>query len=59
MKKDKFIFFGKILGFYYELNEDYSIKKDSLIIPAQKMIWFKNNARKAYPKTTLIFNKVG
>lgn len=59
MKKYKFVFFGKILGFYYELNENYEIKKDSKIQPAQKINWFKENAKKAYPKTKIYFNKVG
>lgn len=59
MKKHKFIFFGKIFGFYYELNEKFEKDKDSKIEPASTVVQFKRNAKKAYPETELIFNKVG
>ena len=59
MKDYKFIFFGKILGFYYELNENYEIDKNSKIQPASTINWFKQNAKKAYPGIKLYFNKVG
>lgn len=61
MKKDsKFVFFGKILGYYYELDDTNSVaKKDSLITPASTVVWFKENAKKAYKNKKVIFNKVG
>ena len=56
----KFIFFGKILGFYYELNESNSkVKENSEIIPASTIKDFKKNAKKAYPNQKIVFNKVG
>lgn len=56
----KFVFFGKILGFYYELDESNSKQLEaSKIFPASTVAEFKKNARKAYPNVKIIFNKVG
>lgn len=56
----KFVFFGKILGYYRELNEDNTTAKtDSKIYPASTVKWFKENARKAYAGQKIIFQKVG
>lgn len=56
----KFIFYGKILGFYYELDETNSkAKEKSEITPATTIKDFKKNAKKAYPQKKIIFNKVG
>lgn len=60
MEKCKFIFYGKILGNYYELNiNNDGAKLDSKIEPASTVVWFKQNCRKAYPGYKLFFNKVG
>lgn len=59
MTKYKFIFFGKILGLYYELDDNNHIDEHSKIKPASKISWFKQNAKKAYPGIKLIFNKIG
>lgn len=56
----KFIFYGKILGYYYELDETNSkALKGSNIFPAPTKYEFIKNSRKAYPDYKLIFNKVG
>lgn len=59
MSKHKFIFFGKIFGFYYELNKNFEKDKDSKIESASTLVQFKKNAKKAYSETKLIFHKVG
>ena len=56
----KFIFFGKILGYYYELDEsNTTAKKDSKIALASTVKEFKENARKAFAGQKIIFYKVG
>lgn len=56
----KFVFFGKILGYYRELNEDNTtVNENSKIHPASTVKWFKENARKAYAGEKIIFCKVG
>lgn len=56
----KFVFFGKILGYYRELSEDNTTPKtDSPVHPASTIKWFKENARKAYAGEKIIFCKVG
>lgn len=56
----QFIFYGKILGFYYELDATNTrAKENSEITPATTVKGFKQNAKKAYPHQKIIFNKVG
>ena len=56
----KFIFYGKILGFYYELDETNSkAKEKSKITPATTAKAFKENAKKVYSDRKIVFNKVG
>lgn len=60
MENFKFIFYGKILGLYYELDESNTkALENSKIKPASTQKWFMENARKAYPDYKLVFNKVG
>ncbi len=56
----KTVFFGKILGFYYELNPDNTtINKQSPVCPASTVKWFKENTKKAYKGYKIVFNKIG
>lgn len=56
----KFVFYGKILGYYRELSEDSTTPKvDSPVYPASTLKWFKENARKVYAGEKIVFLKVG
>lgn len=61
MKKEvKFVFYGKILDFYRELDESNAkALETSIICPASTQKWFMENSKKAYPNHKIIFNKVG
>ena len=59
MKNYKFIFAGKIFGYYRELeNNNVVSKENSKIYPASTKKWFKENAKKAYPNCKIIINWV-
>lgn len=56
----KIVFYGKILGFYYQLDDTNSNKlKTSILQPASTQKEFEKNARKAYSEYKVVFNKVG
>ena len=60
MKESYFLFYGKILGMWYELDESNSkAKEDSVIPPAFNKKDFLKNARKYIKAKKIYFNQVG
>ena len=60
MKKYKFVFAGKISGYYRELDDsNTAAKENSIIYPASTKKWFEQNAKKAYAGYKVVINWVG
>jgi hypothetical protein len=60
MQESYFLFYGKILGLWYELDcTNMQADGDSKITPSKHLKVFKQNVRKAYPNKKIVWLKVG